>query len=107
MLKGHGIRKLNKAKFEEKKHKKHLFPSFILAWIFDCYVYRSLDKKYSPPASVIKTTLTVTISQGVDSLEEVRVVAGDLYSKVSLVDRTIVQPITNTRNNYSTQVVLR
>ena len=49
----------------------------------------------------------LTISQGVDSLEEVREVGGDLYSKVSLVDRTIIQPITNTRNNYTTQVVLR
>ena len=48
-----------------------------------------------------------TFLQGVDSLEEVREVGGELYSKVSLVDRTIIQPITNTADNYTTQVVLR
>ena len=40
-------------------------------------------------------------------MEEVREVGGELYSKLSLVDRTIIQPITNTKNNYTTQVVLR
>ena len=40
-------------------------------------------------------------------MEELREIGGEVYSKVSLVDRTIIQPITNTRNNYTTQVVLR
>ena len=50
---------------------------------------------------------TYNIRQGVDSLEEVREIGGELYSKVSLMDSTIIQPITNTRDNYTTQVVLR
>ena len=52
-------------------------------------------------------SLKPTFSQGVDSLEELREIDGELYSKVSLVDSTIIQPITNTRDNYTTQVVLR